>query len=121
MYEKPEGEDGMTNNDTMSKHNESNVVRKGDDVRQEQTDQLLKVPGYKLIGDEQDPHGDDGGHDVSNVEKTQQAVRKNPTSSSPLCSTRSTRLASRSTKARRSTCSRRPRRGQSRSTPSKRT
>jgi hypothetical protein len=66
-YEKPEGRNGMTYSNPKRKYNEANVVRKKGNVRQEQTDQLLKVPGCKLIGDEQDPH--DEGHDVSNVEK----------------------------------------------------
>jgi hypothetical protein len=31
-------------------------------------EQLLKILGYKLIGDEQNLHGDDDDHDVSNME-----------------------------------------------------
>jgi hypothetical protein len=69
LYEKPEGRDGMTDSNPKSKYNEANVVRKKGNVRQEQRDQFLKVPGYKIIGDEQDPHDDDEDHDVSNVEK----------------------------------------------------
>ena len=59
----------MTDINLKSKHDEANVVRKRGNVRQEQADQLLKVLGYKLIGDEQDLHDDHDENDVSNVEK----------------------------------------------------
>jgi hypothetical protein len=45
------------------------VVRKKGNERQEQTDQLLKVPGCEHIDDEQDSLVDDDGHDVSNMGK----------------------------------------------------
>jgi hypothetical protein len=64
LYEKPEGRDGMTDTNPKSKYNEANVVRKRVNVRQKQVD-LLKVLGYKLIGDEQDPH--DGGAASKNI------------------------------------------------------
>jgi uncharacterized protein YlzI (FlbEa/FlbD family) len=59
-------------------HSEANVVRKRVKVRQEQVDQLLKVLGYKLIGDEQNPHDDDD-HDVINVEKLSRQSGRSPT------------------------------------------
>ena len=69
LYEKPEGRDGMTNSNPKSKYNETNVVRKRGNARQEQRNQFLKVPGYKSIGDEQDPHDDDDDQDKNSVEK----------------------------------------------------
>jgi hypothetical protein len=59
----------MTNSNPKSKYNETNVVRKRGNVRQEQRNQLLKVPGYKSIGDEQDPSDDDDDQDKNNVKK----------------------------------------------------
>jgi hypothetical protein len=66
-YEKPEGRDGMNHSNLKRKYNE--------------------VPGYKLIGDEQDPHDDDEGHDVSKVEKLSRksgrTFRAEPVTKSP--------------------------------------
>ena len=47
-------------------------------VRQEHVEQLLKILGHKLIGDEQDPH-DDHDHEVSKVEKLTRQSGRPPT------------------------------------------
>jgi hypothetical protein len=88
-YEKPETMEVMLKTNPEGKYDEVTVVRKKGSVRQEQVEQLLKVLGYKLIGDEQDLHlgaredrfnGDTGRHDddydVIKVEKlSRQSVR----------------------------------------------
>jgi hypothetical protein len=88
-YEKPETREVMLKTNPEGKYDEGNVVRKRGNVRQEQVEQLLKVLGYKLIGDEQNLlcgaredrfNGDTGRHDddydVINVEKlSRQSVR----------------------------------------------
>jgi hypothetical protein len=75
MHKKPELRKVMIKTNSEGKYNEANMVRNWGNVRQERADQLLKLLGFKLIGDEQDLH-DDNDHDGSNLKKTQQAVRK---------------------------------------------
>jgi hypothetical protein len=67
LYKRPEGRDGMTNSNPESKYNETNVVRKRGNARQEQRNQFLKVPGQQNTGDEKDPHDDDDDQDENNV------------------------------------------------------
>jgi hypothetical protein len=54
MYEKPETRDVMIKTNPDGKHDEVTMVRERGNVRQGQTEQLLKVLGYKFIADEQD-------------------------------------------------------------------
>jgi hypothetical protein len=64
MHEKPEVREMMIKTNPNGKHDE--------------TEQLLKVLGYKLTDDEQNLHGDDDDHDVSNVENLSRQTGRTP-------------------------------------------